>query len=65
MSKEEFNWILHDHAHCRAENCTKKDTCFRYKLYLEDLKSDGGSLCTYVVWKNEEQMENCNIYIKR
>lgn len=64
MSKKKINWMLHDYAHCRAENCTKKDICLRYKLYLEDQKSDGESLCTYIVWKDEEQMKNCDIYIK-
>lgn len=27
--------MVHDVAHCKMEDCPKKDTCYRYQAWLE------------------------------
>ena len=53
-------WISHDNCHCRNEECPKKDTCRRYKLYLED-KAGYEGWCSYAGFKPDENGE-CKDY---
>lgn len=54
------DWISHDNCHCRNEECPKKDTCRRYKLYLED-KAGYKGWCSYAGFKPDERGE-CRDY---
>ena len=44
LAKTPPDWISHDNCHCRNQECPKKDTCRRYKLYLEDQAGDRKSV---------------------
>ena len=54
------DWISHDNCHCRNEGCPRKDTCRRYKLYLED-KAGYEGWCSYAGFKPDEKGE-CQSY---
>lgn len=52
----------HDYAHCNQIECSKKEDCFRYRLYLEDLKSKEETYCSYLII-SPEQSKVCKYFI--
>lgn len=33
-----WDFSVHDYTHCKQSECPKKDECYRYWLYEQDLK---------------------------
>lgn len=54
----------HDYCHCSNKGCSKKESCERYDLYLEDLAGRSTGWCSYAGFKPDDKGQ-CENYVKK
>ena len=56
--------LEHDITHCNADNCSLKDTCYRYQAHLDAIEKNMDYLCYFIINEKFKVGKDCKSYWK-